>query len=225
METEALAQYCQLGVGANGQPLARAPGQFGWQVRDATGAGRPSLTTTQDGDPGIVPYNASRAHLRHLLGDGFRIARLVPIDEDGQVIDGAPVAQLLLEEERRAPDVSEHALEFCRTFISFIESKDMLINKISTSLVETNQNIHHDSAELVRATSTMINVVSGVERPELNTDDISRKVADKLRESEAANSTPSPWFVQLLNGEWGKSMLGVAREVAHGISVAHKAKK
>ena len=77
----------------------------------------------------------------------------------------------------------------------------------------------------MRATGTLINVVSGVERPELNTDDISRKVADKLRESEAAYASPSPWFVQLLNGEWGKSMLGVAREIAHGISIAHKAKK
>ena len=107
---------------------------------------------------------------------------------------------------------------------SFIESKDVLINQMSMALIQTNQNIHGDTAEILRATTSMINVVSGVERPELNIDLICDTIAERLQEKDEP-PPQAPWFVQLLNGEWGKSVIGMAREVALGLSMAHQNKK
>ena len=221
--TSELAQYCAVGLGIDGQPIARVPGQSGWQVRDATGPGRPSLTMGANGAPGVVPFDATHAQLRRLVGNRFCILRLHPIDENGQLIDEAPPAQVTLDEVSDTSN-SQEMLEMCRTLISFIESKDVLINQMSTALIQTNQNIHHDTADILRATTTMINVASGVERPELNIDLIADKVADRLEEEDEPSSR-TPWFVQLLNGDWGKSMLGVAQEIALGIATAYKPKQ
>ena len=200
--TTAITQYCSLGWGKSGKQLPRAPSQTGWLIRDATAGGRHAHIKNEFGEPLIVAYDITTEQFREALHGRYGCMAALPTDQDGQVIPGAPIAYMRIE--RPAVDQYEHMLELFGKFISFVESKDVLITNMASAVIESNRAIHTDTSDLMRAATSMLDVSSGMQRPDLDVDMLSDRVAEKLEKPENGSRKRGPWIVELLNGEWGQ---------------------
>ena len=202
--TTAITQYCPLGYDSEGQRLARAPDQHGWAMFDASaGVGRyVHIRNPETGRQLILPYDVTFQQAKQAMGDRHGHIIMRPTDHEGLIIEGAEEAVLNIARPPR--DQHEQLVELFGTFVSFIESKDVLITKLATSIVENNRAMHADTSDLMRAATGMLDVSSGMQRPDLDIDTLSDKVAEKLEKPDSKPHKRGSWIVELLNGEWGQ---------------------
>ena len=218
MQTALTTQRYPLAVDEFGNLLDIAEGQAGYLVRRQSG-GRPGIEYYL-GTPLIVHLNATRQDVIDKVKKAGTL-RLYPVNEDGDEIHGAPVAILEItpEEVGQGADVP-HWMRLDRVFdaldrsMTAMESKDVLLGQITRSLIENNTALHEGAVRLLDTANTTINVANGIERPELDIDGLSRKMVSEVQSARGEHAGRDPWFVMLLNGEWGKGMLEFANNLA-----------
>ena len=59
-----------------------------------------------------------------------------------------------------------------------------------------------------------INVANGIERPELDVEHIIDQVVEGVSSTKPEREAQAPWFVQLLNGTFGQTLLDLAQGVS-----------
>lgn len=206
-----------LAVDAYGNMLDIADGQTGYLVRRLTG-GRPGIEYYL-GMPLVVSINATRDEVIEKIKKPG-VMRLYPVSEDGEEIPGAPVAVLEVSPDEVYHGVdAPHWMRLDRVFdaldrsMTAMEAKDMIIGEVTKSLLENNTALQNGAVRLLDTANTTITVANGIERPDLDIDHIITRVVEEVTSSKEEEPNKQPWFVQLLNGSFGQSLVSIANNV------------
>jgi len=206
------------------------PGQVAYLVRRRTGT-KACTVLDGTGDPLTLQISTRRQHFIECIGRRPGSYLLYAIDDEGEEIEGAPVVHVdITPEEVGILQESPHWMRLDRVFdalersMSAMESKDLLVTQITQSLISSNEALHTNAANLLGTANDTFNVLNGIGRPELDTAALSEAISEKVREKEA-EASQSPWFVQLLNGQWGQTMMTFANDVAKALITAQGGKK
>ena len=206
MGTELMIQYSKVGWAKGGRRLQRASGQTKWLVRELTN-GRPTLVM-DNGVPLLVDFDINPEELKELLGHMTGKYRLHPADENGLEIQDAEIAIFDVKPIRTKNGEQEHMRQMFAQFVSFVESKDVLIADVTKSIIHSNRDLHTSNIEMLNTANTTINVATAIERPEIDLEAMAKYVAKDIKENkEEERQKQAPWHIQLLNGPFGKSLL------------------
>ena len=206
-----LARRYPLAIDRYGSPIDTVEGQTGYLWERVSG-GRPGVEKHL-GNPLITQLGMTRPELVALLPRPG-VLRGIPVDEFHERIHGAPVAEIEItaEEMGHLPEGPQW-MRLDRVFdaldrsMTAMESKDVIFGQIAKSLLESNTELQAGAVRLLDTANNTIHVASGMERPELDIDGIADRMVRMVQSSEPKQPSRDPWFVQLLNGEWGQRMV------------------
>ena len=211
MDITDITRHCPLAVDRYGSPVDIVEGQTGYLVRRVSG-GRPGVVNHLD-EPLIIRLHMSRQDVIERL-EKPGIHRLYPVDEFGDEIPGAPIAVLEITAEELGLATEgpqwmrlDRVFEVVERTITAMESKDVIFGQVAKSLLEANTELQAGAVRLLDTANNTILVASGMERPELDIDGIADRMVRLVQSSEPKQPSRDPWFVQLLNGEWGQRMV------------------
>lgn len=198
---------CPLAVNEDGEFFDIPPEVVAWLLKRVTG-GCPALI--YDGSqPATVDRNATRKDVIELV-NRICTVRVYPLDQHHEIIPDVPVGIVeITAEDLGFGAQAQHWMRLDRVFdtvdrmMSAMESKDMLMAQTTNALIESHTALQGGAVRMLEVSSGTINVANGIARPELNFDVLAERMVSRVKEAQG-EPRRVPWFVQLLNGNFGE---------------------
>lgn len=198
---------CPLAVNEDGEFFEPPQEVHSWLLKRVTG-GCPAVV--YDGSqPATVARNATRKDVIEVVNRVCTV-RAYPLDKYHEIIPDVPVGIVeITAEDLGFGAQAQHWMRLDRVFdtvdrmMSAMESKDMLMAQTTQALIESHTALQSGAVRMLEASSGTINVANGIARPELNFDVLAERMVSRVKEAQG-EPRRVPWFVQLLNGNFGE---------------------